>query len=206
MHTTGAATAIPATVHKHVTGQFAEASSPTARPQNGGLPSVQNPPPLEDIPKAPVRQGTPWPNAGLASENLFETRKDWPIPPTPVPTIKNRKTTQNCSNPACHCNAQTSHRKVLMGTTLPHLQNEEEHGEEDWDGNLQSQPRMHPQNHQPQTAQNPQPQDLQSHSHKPFKLKNKTFSNLSPSHKASSAPSLRTIKNHLMYQTGILNR
>ena len=48
--------------------------------------SVQNPPPLEDIPKASVRQGTTWPNAGSTSENLFKTRKDWPIPPTPAPT------------------------------------------------------------------------------------------------------------------------
>ena len=80
------ATAITVTMHKLATGQFAEASSPTARPQNGGHPSVQNPPPLEDIPKAPIRQGTPWPNAGSTSGNLFETQKDWAIPPTQVPT------------------------------------------------------------------------------------------------------------------------
>ena len=80
-----AATAIPVTIHKLITGQFAEASSPIARPQNGGHPSVQNHHPSEDIPKAPVRQGTPWPNAQSNSENLFETQKDWSIPPAPVP-------------------------------------------------------------------------------------------------------------------------
>ena len=41
--------------------------------------SENNPPPLED---APVCAGTPWPEAGRMSGNLFEIRKDWPIPPT----------------------------------------------------------------------------------------------------------------------------
>ena len=63
-------------MNKLATGQFAEASSPTAGPKNGGHPSGQNPPSLEDVPKAPVRQGTPWPNAQSTSENLFETQKD----------------------------------------------------------------------------------------------------------------------------------
>ena len=84
--TTGfATTAILLTMHKLATGQFAEASSPIARPQNGGHTSVQNPPPLEDIPKAPVRQSTPWPNAESTSENLFEIQEDWLIAPAPVP-------------------------------------------------------------------------------------------------------------------------
>ena len=52
--TTGfTATAIPVTVHILATGQFSEAPCPTVRS------SVQNPPPLEDIPKAPVRKDTP---------------------------------------------------------------------------------------------------------------------------------------------------
>ena len=70
------ATAILVTVHKLAMGQFPEAPCPTVRP------SVQNPPPLEDIQKTPVRQGTPWSNEESTSQNLFETRKDWPIPPT----------------------------------------------------------------------------------------------------------------------------
>ena len=87
MQTTGfTATTIPVTMHKFATRQFAEAFSPRTRPQNGGHPSVQNPPPLEDIPKAPARQGTPWPNAQPTTENLFETQKDWSILPAPVPT------------------------------------------------------------------------------------------------------------------------
>ena len=36
------------------------------------------PPPLED---APVYAGTPWPQAGKMSGNLFQARKDWLLPP-----------------------------------------------------------------------------------------------------------------------------
>ena len=59
-------------VYKLAMGQFAEVPCLTTRPQN----EESNPPPLEDIPNAPSRQITPWPNLGSASENLFETRKD----------------------------------------------------------------------------------------------------------------------------------
>ena len=59
-------------VYELATGQFVEGPYPTTRPQNEG----SNPPLLEDIPSAPVRQSTLWPNPGSASENLFETRKD----------------------------------------------------------------------------------------------------------------------------------
>ena len=45
---------------------------PESTPEN-------NPPPLESI---PVCASTPWPKAGKMSGNLFELRKDWPIPPT----------------------------------------------------------------------------------------------------------------------------
>ena len=52
-------------------------------PINSGnqKPSIleNNPPPLEN---APVHASTPWPEAGKMSGNLFELRKDWPIPPT----------------------------------------------------------------------------------------------------------------------------
>ena len=52
--TTGfTATVIPVTVHKLATGQFPEAPKSTVRS------SVQSHPPLEDIPKTPIGQGTP---------------------------------------------------------------------------------------------------------------------------------------------------
>ena len=55
-------------VYKLAMRQFAEVPHPTTRPQNEG----SNPPPLEDIPNAPPRQSTPWPNlGGSTSENLF---------------------------------------------------------------------------------------------------------------------------------------
>ena len=44
-----------------------------------------NPPPLED---APVYASTTWPEAGKMSGNLFELKKDWPIPPTNNTTCK----------------------------------------------------------------------------------------------------------------------
>ena len=40
--------------------------------------SSNNQPPLENI---PTHAGTPWPRAGSMLGNLFELRKDWPIPP-----------------------------------------------------------------------------------------------------------------------------
>ena len=52
-------------------------------PPQGGSSADNNPPPLEDT---PTRAGTPWPRAGSVSENMFESRKDWPIPPTPTST------------------------------------------------------------------------------------------------------------------------
>ena len=41
--------------------------------------SENNPPPLEN---APVHARTSWPEAGKIFGNLFELRKDCPIPPT----------------------------------------------------------------------------------------------------------------------------
>ena len=42
------------------------------------LTSENNPPQLE---KAPVYASTPWPEAGKMYGNLFELRKNWPLPP-----------------------------------------------------------------------------------------------------------------------------
>ena len=100
------AQSIPMTIHKLATGQFAEVPHPTTRSIS------DNPPPLEDIPSAPLRQGTPWPNAGSASENLFETRKDRSISPTlvpaPIPTIKIQEQPQTPAIP--------------YSMTMPHFQ------------------------------------------------------------------------------------
>ena len=127
-----------------------EVPYPTTRPKNEGHPLTQNsnPPPLEYIPSAPARQGTPWPNAGSASENLFETRKDWPIPPTPVPTPAPTIKTEAPPQVAVILHAMMRHKQAAEGCSwgpcCPICKNEEEH-KEDWDGNNQrEQPRMHP--------------------------------------------------------------
>ena len=71
---------IPVTLHKLAMGQFAEVPHPTTRSLN------DNPPPLEDIPSAPVRQGYPLAQCRFGIRESVQTRKDWPIPHTPVPT------------------------------------------------------------------------------------------------------------------------
>ena len=59
------------------------------------------------------RESIPWPSTGSASENLFETRKDWPICPSPTPTsaptVENRSPTPSISDPPCDGDAQASH-------------------------------------------------------------------------------------------------
>ena len=140
--TRSTATFIPVTVCKLVTEQFAEVPYPTHRPQNEGHPPIQNsnPPPLEDIPSAPVRQDTPWPNTGSALENLFETRKDWLIPPTPVPTsastIKTEAPLQEAAIPHVMVRPKQAVEGCSWGLHCPISKNEEEH-EEDWKGNMQ---------------------------------------------------------------------
>ena len=49
--------------------------------------SSNNSPPLENI---PTHAGPPWPRPGSMMGNLFELRKDWPIPQmsTSNPLIK----------------------------------------------------------------------------------------------------------------------
>ena len=92
-------------------------------------------------------------------------------------------------------------QKFSWGLHCPICKNEE-HGEEDWDGNLKNQPRMCSQNLQPQTTQNPQLQNLNAHSHKPLSI---------PNHKAvnmlrNEIPSCRTIKNQLTFWIGVQKR
>ena len=167
--TRSTAASILVMVYKLATGQFVEVPYPTARPQNKGHPSTQNsnPPLLVDIPSAQVRQGTPLPNTGSASENLFETKKDWLIPPTPVPTCphhQNRSTALGSSDPPYNGEPKQAVEGCSWGSHCPIHKNEEEH-KENWDADdLREQPGMHPQNMQqpqPQSAQCLQPQNNQ---------------------------------------------
>ena len=72
---------LPITMMNLAKGKFQET------PLQGSFPANNNPPPLKDI---PARAGTLWPETEPLSENLFESRKDWPIPPvlTSTPIIK----------------------------------------------------------------------------------------------------------------------
>ena len=76
-----AAMSISIIMYNLATGKFRQTPCPPTIIQSS------NPPPLEDIPSAPVRQGTSWPNAASVEEKLFETRKDWPIPLPPSPHL-----------------------------------------------------------------------------------------------------------------------
>ena len=159
-------------------GKFSKVLHPPTRPQNEGHPSTQssNPPPLEDIPNAPVRQGTPWPSTGSASNNLFETRKDWPIPPPPAPTVKTEEPPQVAVIPWAMVMPKQVAEKCSWGPHCLICKNDKEH-EEDWDGDMQrEQPRMCPQN-----TQHPQLQNTQHPNHK-------------------------TLSSHLMFLTDMLNK
>ena len=86
--TRSATTSILVMVYKLVTGQFVEDPYLTPRPQNEGHSLTQTPTlchwktyPVPQLDRVPLGS-----NMGSASENLFETREDWWIPPTPVPT------------------------------------------------------------------------------------------------------------------------
>ena len=61
----------PMTVFKAPTNLQNQTPSQEGTPEN-------RPPPLED---APIHAGTQWPKAGKMLGNIFETRKDWLIPP-----------------------------------------------------------------------------------------------------------------------------
>ena len=83
------------------TRELAKVPYPLERPQAEEIPSIHNSyhPTLKAIPNASVRQDTSWPSTESASENLFETRKDWPIPPTPAPTVKTEVPSQTAAIP-----------------------------------------------------------------------------------------------------------
>ena len=61
--------------------------------------SDSNPPPLKN---SPIHDGTPWPEAGKISGNLFELWKDWPLPSatTSRPPIKIEPQTQEQATPS----------------------------------------------------------------------------------------------------------
>ena len=106
-----------------------------------------SPPPLED---APVLAGTLWSGAGKMFSNLFEIRKDWPVPPSnnaPTniitksnpPTIKTEPQGLNQLRPSPTATKQdptaTKQERCRWGLNCPICKNVEE----DWDGEHQRQ-------------------------------------------------------------------
>ena len=96
---------------------LAKGKSQEILPQ-GGSSADNNPPPLENI---PTRAGTQWPRAGSMSENLFESRKDWPIPPAPTstPTIKVKAQSHEKLIPHATVALKQTKEKCGWGPTCP---------------------------------------------------------------------------------------
>ena len=118
--------------------------------------------------KAPtIYQCKTYPSTGSASANLFETRKDWPIPSLPSPTVKTEAPPQVAAIPCAMGMSKQVAEKCSWGLHCPICKNEEEH-KEDWDGNRQKvQPRMYPQNTQHPQSQNTQHSQSQTNSASP---------------------------------------
>ena len=125
-------------------------SAPTnSEEQNPLQTSDSNPPPLKNI---PTHAGTPWPEAGKMSGNLFKLRKDWPIPPatTSKPPIKIEPQTQEQATPSAAIASKAE--RCGWGLNCPICEN----NKEDWDGDHQKQFQQNVPSTQPQSTQHPQ--------------------------------------------------
>ena len=138
------ATSILITVYNLAKGKFSEIPCPTGRPQTKENPSILNSNllPLEDIPNALVRDATPCPSTGSVSENLSTARKDWPTPPTPVPTLKTEAPPQVAVIPHAMVMPKQVVEKCSWGLHCHICKYEEEHREEDWDSNRERMPHQ----------------------------------------------------------------
>ena len=97
------------------------------------------------------------------SENLFESRKERAIPPTPIstPTIKAKAQPHETLIPHATVGSKQTKEKCGWGPNCPICKNIEE----DWDGDLQGQNAQHPQQNilytQTQGTQQPQQKNVQ---------------------------------------------
>ena len=108
------------------------------------------------------------PIQGQPPENLLKVRKDWPIPPTPLPTPAPTIKTKAPPHVTAFSHAMVRPRQAVEDCSWRlHCQmcKKDEECKEDWDCDMQKeQPRMCPQNNQhpqPQSTQCPQPQNMQ---------------------------------------------
>ena len=129
-------------VYKLAIGQFAEVPHLTTRSLNDNTNLL----PLEDIPSAPVRQGTLGPMQDQPQRIYSRPgRTCWfpllqsPHLPSPSKQKNNPKLT-----PIPHAMVMPKQATWSWGLHCPICKNKEEHKEEDWDGDLQNQPKMHP--------------------------------------------------------------
>ena len=157
--TKSTATSITVMVYNLAKGRFDEVTYSTGRPQHEQNHSIQNsnPPQLEAIPNTSVREATHWPRTASAPKNLFEARKDWPIPPMPAPTVKIEVPPQIAAIPHAMVMPKQVGEKCTWGLHCPICMNEKEHSKEDWNGDRQ---RDQPRNHYPQNAQQLQTFDV----------------------------------------------
>ena len=155
-----------------VTEQPSNTKAPMNTESQKTLTPENKPPPLEDT---PIHRGIPWPKAGKMLGNLFETRKDWLIPPnynndnnintaiatslTPPIEIEPKPKEQPTTSPI--------EEKCGWGPNCPICKNIEE----DWDGDRQKQLQWHP---QPQ-VQIPQYSTLRPWITRPPMSNSKTF-------------------------------
>ena len=126
----------------------------------------------------------------------------FPLVPTPAPTIKTEEQPQIAAIPHAMTMPKQATEKCSWGPHCPICKNEEEHGEEDWDGNLQNWPRMHPKTFSPRLHKTLSCRISYAHSHKSFSI---------PNHKAvnvltNKISSHRTIKYLLTFWIGMQNR
>ena len=137
------AESIPVTVYKLAKGHFAEVPHPTTRSLNDNT----SPPLLEDIPSTPVRQGTPGLMQDQPQRIYLRPRRTGQFPllqsPHLLPTIKTEEPPKIAAIPHAMVMPKQTTEICSWGLHCPIYKNEEEH-EEDWDGDLQNQPRMHP--------------------------------------------------------------
>ena len=106
-------------VYNLATEKFREVLHPSTITQNS------NPPPLEHIPSVPVRQDILGPMWGKFRKFIWDQKRLANSPyhsSYTCPHHQNRRTTPSCYEPPCHGDASVGYRAMLMGTTLPHLQ------------------------------------------------------------------------------------
>ena len=200
-------TSIPVTVYKLATGQFAEVSYLTTRPQDEGHPLTKTPALhyWKTFPTTHLDRVLLGPTQGQL-QKMYLRPEDWPIPPTPVPTpaptIKTEAPPQIAAIPYVMGRPKNAAEGILWGLHCLICKNEEEH-KEDWDGDMQrEQPWMHP-----KTCSSPSHKALSTPSHKMLNNPNPRMHSILI-HNIHCTSSYRTIRTPscVMFLISVLNK